>query len=259
MSFFKKVWSQLKTRRSAPVSDLILVSGSDSSHAKSLLQWFKSAIEHEPDLDIVIYDLGLTPEQKKQFQTLQERHLRLDLRTFHFENYPSYFDIKISAGEYAWKPTIINELTMEFNRPICWMDAGNLIKEPLTFIKRMMNQTGFYSPSSKGTIEDWTHPMTLQALNYPNEHLKETNLNGACIAFNPLNPEAKSLLDRWAHAAMDKDIIAPRGSNRNNHRQDQATLSALYYLSSLSHSAIPPKLLRQKAGFITHQDIDTQS
>jgi hypothetical protein len=68
MSFFKKVWSQLKTRRSAPVSDLILVSGSDSSHAKSLLQWFKSAIEHEPDSDIVIYDLGLTPEQKNNFR-----------------------------------------------------------------------------------------------------------------------------------------------------------------------------------------------
>jgi hypothetical protein len=260
MSFFRKYWIQFQMRKTAPVGDLILASGSDNSHAKSLLQWLNSAIRHEPNTDIVIYDLGLTVDQRKQVEALQSLHSRLEIRTFRFENYPAYFDIKVAAGEYAWKPTIIDELAMEFTRPICWMDAGNLIKEPLTFIKKMMNLTGFYSPSSKGTVEDWTHPLTLHALNYPKETLNETNLNGACIAFNPRISEANALLERWSHTAKNKDIIAPWGSSRSNHRQDQATLSALYYLSPLSHSTSPHKLLRlKKVGFVTHQDVDTHT
>lgn len=258
MSFFRKHWIQFKMRNTPPVRDLILASGSDNSHAKSLLQWLRSAIQHEPNTDIVIYDLGLTLDQRKQVEAFQSQHSRLKIRTFCFEDYPSYFNIKIAAGEYAWKPTIIDELAMEFTRPICWMDAGNLIKEPLTFIKKMMNLTGFYSPSSKGTVGDWTHPLTLHELNFPKAMLNEINLNGACIAFNPCIPQANALLDRWSRSAMNKNIIAPQGSNRSNHRQDQATLSALYYQSPLSRRSTPLNCRGlKKVGFVTHQDIDT--
>lgn len=236
-----------------PVKDLILSSASDTSHAKSLVQWLKSVAKHESRTQVFIYDLGLTPEEKDM---LKEIHPRTTLRTFDFEKYPAHFNIRIAAGQYAWKPAIIHELVKEFDQPVCWMDAGNLVTQPIVRIRKILS-CGFYSPSSRGCIRDWTHPSTLKALNFPNSLLNEKNRNGACIAFNPNIPEAKGLLESWYQAALDKDIIAPEGSNRSNHRQDQALLSALFYLSPLrKKKLLRSKLTQYKFSFKTHQDLE---
>jgi len=53
--------------------------------------------------------------------------------------------------------------------------------------------------------------------------------NGAFIGFNTLNPGAKQLLNDWAKCAKNKSCIAPTGSSRENHRQDQAVLTILLW------------------------------
>ena len=112
-----------------------MVTGADSSHEKSLVQLLRSVEKHEPDLTVIVYDLGLTRNLKDQ---LIRDFKRVQLRTFKFDRYPTYFDIKINAGEYAWKPVIVHEVLNEFKCSVCWMDAGNLITGPLFYIKRIV-------------------------------------------------------------------------------------------------------------------------
>ena len=62
-------------------------------------------------------------------------------KIFDYSKYPSWFNINIEAGQYAWKPVIIYDTFLEFqNEIIIWMDAGNLIHDNLDkledFIKK---------------------------------------------------------------------------------------------------------------------------
>jgi hypothetical protein len=253
MKILESIGLSLRLLTVRPVPGMVLVSASDSSHVRSLCNWLRSAARHEPDTETLVYDLGLAPAER---DALRACHPRVTLRKFEYQNYPAFFDVKTNAGEYAWKPAIIHEVMVSSQAPVCWMDAGNLITAPLARLRRILAKYGFYSPRSSGRIRDWTHPATLRALGYPPSRLGRRNLNGACIAFDCAHAGAQALLEAWYRAALEREIIAPAGSDRTNHRQDQAVLSALFHNSSLS-DAWPAKscgFLYQ--GFLTHQDVE---
>jgi len=51
------------------------------------------------------------------------------------------------------------------------------------------------------------------------------------VGFDTSQPAASALLDAWLDCALHLQCIAPVGSHRGNHRQDQAALSLLVRLS----------------------------
>jgi hypothetical protein len=156
------------------------------------------------------------------------------LERFPFEEYPSYFNIAVGSGEYAWKPVIIWKEMQKSDEPICWMDAGNVVLAKLLQIRWSLAIRGFFSPRSAGTIGDWTHPGMLAALGLPpGWGANLSNLSGGCIAFDPRKTLARQVAAEWASFAQDKNCIAPTGSSRENHRQDQALLTVLAYRAGL--------------------------
>ncbi|WP_298883524.1 DUF1647 domain-containing protein [uncultured Polaribacter sp.] len=232
--------------------DLVIVTGSDSSHFKSLLQLLESLKIHEKDTKVIIYDLGITIEEDNILQNIFSNY---EVRKFDYDNYPSYFNVKINAGEYAWKPIIINDILNEFKTSVCWLDGGNKVMKPLKSLRKFIELYGFYSPFSKGLISDWTHQKSLEYLNVSNNNLilKQRNLNGACVSANYNNLEVRNVIKKWSECAKNKNCIAPDGSSRENHRQDQAILSTLVYKHIFK---IGKKMTYRKFGFKTHQDID---
>ncbi|MEW8015413.1 MAG: hypothetical protein AB2807_11730 [Candidatus Sedimenticola endophacoides] len=108
-----------------------------------------------------------------------------------------------------------------------------------------------YTPHSGGSISDWTHPRTLEFLNASDSLLNRPNLNGAFVAADYQNDKAREVVDRWKKCALERECIAPRGSSRKNHRQDQAVLSVLVHQSGIARS-MPAACY----GFRIHQDID---
>lgn len=228
--------------------DFLIVTGADTSHYQSLKQLLYSIFLHEPDIKIIVFDLGLTQAERLE---LKKEFKKIQLRLFDYSKYPSYFNININAGEYAWKPVIIADILNEFKCCICWMDAGNIILSPLIVIRKIVNSIGFYSPNSRGAISDWTHPKTLNFLRASNELLHKHNLNGACVAINYKYSNVKNIIDRWKECALIKDCIAPNGSSRENHRQDQAVLSVIAH-----QSGITKNMPSEYYGFTTHKDID---
>ena len=247
----KKIFFELQLLFVSYSKELVIISGADSSHFKSLCQFTESALKQEPNSKIIIFDLGF---EKSQIDFFSNKFPEVTLRTFDYSKYPSYFNIKINAGEYAWKPVLINDVLNEFKCNVCWMDSGNLIIKPLVTIRKIISIYGFYSTITKGKISDWTHIKTLELLNANNsELLKKKNISGACIAINYKNEEAKKLIQNWSKYAQIKEYIAPEGSNRTNHRQDQALLSVLLNKTMPKVAALMNK---RKVGFKTHKDID---
>ena len=240
--------SALRYRFISPVNDFIILTGADSSHFRSLKQLLKSVLQYEKTPSIIVFDLGLAERERKEllsiFPTIQ-------LRIFDYSQYPGYFSIKIKAGEYAWKPIIISDILKEFRAAVCWMDAGNVLTGSLTMIRKIINSIGLYSPRSSGTIRDWTHPKTLEFMKVSEEILDMRNVNGACIAVNPRIDKAMTIINQWRKCALIRECIAPEGSSRENHRQDQAVLSVLIHQAGMTK-----QMPGRKYGFITHQDID---
>jgi len=77
-----------------------------------------------PESKVVVFDLGMTDTRNVK---LAKRFKKVEFRKFDYSKYPAYFNIKVNAGQYAWKPVIIADTMNEFKQPVIWMDAGTLI------------------------------------------------------------------------------------------------------------------------------------
>ena len=246
LNFFKLLCCLLNNPKKN--DDLVIVTGADSTHYQSLKQLLESINSIEPKIRIIVFDLGLRVSES-QF-IVKNFHLE-EFRKFDYSKYPEYFNIKVAAGQYAWKPVIFSKIFEEYKGCVCWMDAGNIIKKKLFWIRRITSKIGIYTGYSPGCIADWTHPKTLGYLKVTDKLLKMPNLDAACICACYDNNTVRDIIKKWKEGALDRDCIAPKGSSRVNHRQDQAVFSVLAH-----RAGITKYMPNGRYGYNIHQDID---
>ncbi len=239
-----KFWMKIKPNK------LVIVSGADTSHFQSLVQFLESVKLFESNSHLLIFDLGLT---EKESCFLKESFPDIDYRVFDYSRYPSYFNITVNAGQYAWKPIIVSDVLDEFKSSVVWFDAGSVLTQPLFQIRKALRKFGYYSPiaSFSQSIRKWTHPKTLDFLNCEESLLDEKQIAASVVAVKWDRPKVLKLIKKWKECALIKECIAPEGSSRDNHRQDQAVLTVLAYQYGFAQ-IIPQRFL----GFKLHQDID---
>ena len=221
--------SVANSRFSSGNRSVLFVTGADSSHHDSLIQFLESLERVEPQSEVVVWDLGLSGEE---LSNLQKRFSKAIFRAFPYEKYPKYFNIRIAAGEYAWKPVAIRLTAEEFlndddKRLLVWCDSGNLLFRRLKWIRRYTARHGVFTQFSTGNLGDWTHPDTLDHFSLSGARLSRRNANGAIVAFDLGTQAGREVLSQWSRLAQDRRVIAPQGSDRGNHRQDQAVLGCV--------------------------------
>jgi hypothetical protein len=74
--------------------------------------------------------------------------------------------------------------------------------------------------------------------------------NGAVLGFNLDDPDIIEFIKEYTTLACIKECIAPEGSSRENHRQDQSLFTILYYQYTNN------KLLDRELYMSIHNDID---
>jgi hypothetical protein len=201
-----------------------IVTGTSNNHGRALHNLLASIRANCPDVDVIVYDLGLTQAQIQATATQCKQ-----IRKFEFGRYPPHVNIAVNRGEYAWKPILIHEVLREVGGLVLWLDAGNLVLCDLNAVWRLLEREAVVTPTSSGTVRKWTHPETLDYLNVPSDDLEKPNRNGAIVGFNGQLACGHELCAEWKECALQPACIAPPGSSRQNHRQDQSVLSALYY------------------------------
>ena len=237
-----------------PVS-ISIVTAADQSHFKSLVQLLVSCEKNDEISRVLFFDLGLESASQSQ---LLDTFSKVRIIGFPFEEFPTWFNIKQNAGQYAWKPWCIKIAGDLIGGKLIWMDAGNVITGSLRRVDYVVRKYGFFAMPSSGSLKDWTHPKTLKSLSelgfeISPQDLSKQNLSAACLGFNLDDNSSKKLLSIWAETSLLKKVIAPNGSSRANHRQDQALLSCLHYQMNF------PKWIRIPNGiynFRIQQDID---
>ncbi|KAK9727374.1 hypothetical protein K7432_001906 [Basidiobolus ranarum] len=179
---------------------------------------------------IVVYDLGLSPEERFKLNNITENGYATEVVSFDYSKYPSFWNIKAKRGEYAWKTGIINEVGEKHPGVVLWMDSGD--RATPSFLRSVVahiTKNGYYSPTSTGFMGEFTHPGMYKYFKAPESrysHIK--NCNGAFIGYDSRNETIMSTLIRpFLDCAKVKKCIAPPGSSRINHRQDQSVFTYL--------------------------------
>jgi hypothetical protein len=272
-------------------------------------------------VSVRVYDLGLTGSD---ISILRNRFPEITLLPFDYSRHPPYFNIALhdgTGGHYAWKPAIIREVVESCTRQraeqqrvqrgggssssssssssapvdcpalpavstVLWLDSACQVNTSgLGGIHREIIAKGLYSPISAGCVQQWTHPLTLTALEEdgtllpPNSRSQggreaddagslcgaardgearggdgtvanndsaaasgatagrytaadlrpRLNRNAAVVGFSLDDLPALNLLNEWDRLCHCRQVVAPQGSDRSNHRQDQAVLTLLFY------------------------------
>lgn len=236
---------------------MIILSGASDNHYASLLNFINSFIQFNEKNTLIVYNLGIDADKWKYIISKYSNNQFILFKVFDYSKYPSWFNININAGQYAWKPTIIYNTFIEYaNDILVWMDAGNLIKNNLHELEEFIMNNCVYSANSDGNILKWTYPDTIKYMNC--SWTNKVNRNGACIGLNANVDFVKELITDFYNYSQIKECIAPEGSSRKNHRQDQAVFSILFYkyLQGTSYEMYHTEDWKNHLCYSIHNDVE---
>ena len=216
--------------------NLIVVTAASSNHFGALMQMLESL--RRLDARVECYDIGLTSQEARALP----RWNGLFYHKFDYARHPPHLHVSVNAGEYAWKPVIVAEV-VERSRSgpdssnVLWADAGCYFHALQPIADRIRDTGGLWVRPSPGVMREWTHPLMFDYLGVePSAYADKLNADATLVGFaigTADSPAREALYQDivlpWRTYALVKDCIAPPGSSRANHRQDQAVLSYLVH------------------------------
>ena len=209
---------------------LTLTTAANFRYFNFLKQVLKNVIEvsnsKNIQIRIIVYNLGMNESQIKEIKLFQQ----VTLENFDFDRYPEHVSLEKYHGHnctYAWKPIIVYDVCEKYGGLVHWLDTRNLYFNFNNLIK-ILETEYIYTPISSGTIKTWTHPTCLKYMD--GDRFKNYSpRNAAIIGINYNIDWVRKLIKEWRDLALVKECICPDGSDRSNHRQDQAVLTILFY------------------------------
>ena len=213
-----------------------VITGANKSYCQTLLSFINNY--KYPYETLTVYDLGLDDQRF----IIEEKQLQLGfiLKTFDYDLWPEHVNLNKYNGlycSYAFKPIIAYlEAQIHENKTLIWSDCANeFTNSTLKQSIKSTKKNGIYIPIGNlpNTIEtlELNHPKTLEYYNISKTDLETDfySLLAGYICFDYNKPHVKTIIDTWYNDSLNKDIIMPKNSSRNNHRQDLTVLSCIIY------------------------------
>ena len=202
-------------------NDLYIITYANKVFFNRLKNFVGSVHYWEPELRIIVYDLGMCKSQIediKRWKNTQVFH-------FNFSLYPPHVK---SLYKYAWKLIILNETFHKYEN-IFLEDSGQEFRNKIDPIRKRIREEGFFSLQTQDIAKSkkLTHPLTEEYLGIK---LKIWQLSGATLGLKKQHPRKETIakfVETAVNCALKEECIAPKGSSLRNHRYDQAVLSLL--------------------------------
>lgn len=235
---------------------LVIVTGYSNNHFKALMGDLLQSVQeyvlnpasyknssNKLLVKVICYDLN-PPHIRREEESIRmvnELHNKfpfVEYRFFDYESYPPHFNIQTNRGEYAWKPIIVEEVVTEHYKILSnstyvyWLDAGLVIKRELFGDDMAIaRRQGIYSPASSGSLKKWTVEKTAKYFGMDDKTYNSNHTaicSGGIVLIDAKNKTVvEKVVKPWSECALHKECIAPPGSSRLNHRQDQSALSVI--------------------------------
>ena len=226
--------------------DYIIITAANDLYINTIIDFIEC---YQLDMsNLILYDLGFNYENLEKILILKNKY-NFNLKKFDYSSYPEHVDLNKYKGincSYAFKPIIIyNEATnvINKNKIIIWMDSANRFNnENISNIYNLVKKQGIYSPISANSntiesIELNNHSIVGNyGISIEEHHKSLKSISANLIGFDYSNNAGFTILNRWYVDSLNKKLIIPYGTNRNNNRQDQTLLSILIYLYEKSNN-----------------------
>jgi hypothetical protein len=226
----------------------VLVTGASSNHYVSMKNMIASARETYAG-KVVAWDIGLSADEVDDF-VLQDLP-NVELRTFNFSAFPEHVlppaALPSTLHSYAWKPLVIFEMLQEVET-VLWIDAGSLVTLGLDYARGIIASDGFFATEATSTIGAFTYSSILDR--YQAHHLASLwQAASGYVGADRRRRAYAAIIKPWRACALDRECIAPPGSSRANHRQDQSYFSILVHQAgyTIAHA-------RRDHGVMIHMD-----
>ena len=167
-----------------------IVSAISSNHFEQAKDMIASAQRFLPTTRIVVYDLGLKENERKELKSF----CNVEVRNFDFKQYPPHFR---NLFKYAWKPTLVRTVAREAEY-ICWADASVRFVENFEHALTMLDKfpmKGHKHPFNLKMVLV-THDSSLRYLNMTREKMQDViGVESGLLLFKT-NSLVMNLLDR---------------------------------------------------------------
>ena len=233
-----------------------VVTAFDSSHFRSGIQLLNSLVGNVFVTDVFVFNLGLLEAEAKE---LKQLFPDINLLSFNFKNLPEFLQMGKNAGNYGWKPLIINEVAKNAKGILIWSDAGNVFQPDISAALGLVIRDKVFAGQSSGTIGEYTHSSLVSFFRLTSSEVGRPQVSAAYCYLLLRDPRVRSLIREWASLAQSQEMLAPIGSSRLNHRQDQTLLSLLLLrrFGKFGRRNLRRSRSVNLAGVLTHQDLET--
>jgi hypothetical protein len=219
--------------------EYVIVTGGNDMYINTLIDFIESYKNNNINLNqLVIYNYGLNESNLNKILNYKSIY-NFNIVDFDYNKYPEHVDLHKYNGlhvNYAFKViSIYNECVKHSNKKIIWMDSANRFSlNTINHILNIITNEKFYSPisSQPASIEslELHHIDSIKHFGLENDlHLIPQRASGI-IGVDYSDKIGNYIINEWYKCALIKNIIAPEGSSRNNHRQDQSVLTLIMYL-----------------------------
>ena len=191
---------------------LVVVTAISSNYYNKVQDMIASVQKFLPSTKLIVYDLGLSTEQKEKVQ----QHCNIEVRPFVFEKYPPHTK---NLETYAWKTFVIEEIASEYE-VVFWGDASVRVTGPFfaekifPFLLKFPFVAGSTLPLP---IVSLTHDGMLQYLNLPLSRKQMGHfghIEAGCWVMWANSLMKFKFLNYWVDCALHQECIAPHGSNK---------------------------------------------
>jgi lipopolysaccharide biosynthesis glycosyltransferase len=200
-----------------------IVTAADKAYFYALMTLITTNFHrNDRNLQIEIWDLGLTPKQLQFLSLPMNQNIKLrNLSDLKRPPFRGAYDPKIES--FAWKPLIIQE-SLKSTEALLWLDAGVAVCNDITSIFEDLNfnKMSFYENSDYLNI-DFTSKKCLRVMNASEQELFAPQIHGNILGFQN-SDNSIALVDDWCKFMERREVAT---STFNDHRHDQSVLSIL--------------------------------
>jgi len=207
---------------------MVILTGANSLYFLGLANLVGSIHFWAPDHDVIVYDLGLTKPFAAEVRRWRKTTLVSD---FAPEHAPAHWR---TPRLYAWKPLAIHHALLR-HPSVLWIDAGSDLRAPVAEIQAYLEQDGhLFVQGQDLDMTLMSHDITYAALGTQKARfIGKQHFAGNLQGYTQNGQARMLILEPFYQCALNRDCIAPAGSDLSNHRFDQTVLSILIYQSGL--------------------------
>jgi hypothetical protein len=211
---------------------LLLITSCDSSKYFARLRNLVGSAQYwEPELQVVVYDLGLSDAHRSEVESWSNVKTVVAVP---FGELPAHVR---ELRQFAWKPWVMRDALRRFaGTAILYQDAGQELRRPIDEVRALLERDGHFFVAQDGAstqlrccgrIGELTHSGTLDALGANDESTRSATMcAGGIQGYAGEHVDAvKRVLEPTLACAMDAACIAPAGATLANHRFDQSVFS----------------------------------